>query len=339
MSDKFLFTVAIPTYNRAKLLERTMQSVISQMTDEVELLISDNASDDGTAEMVAEKQSICPINYIRNAENIGPDANFLQCLERANGKYVLLLGSDDILVEGALNKIVTFLKQYPQCDFIFMNHTFFEGDYIDSAHCKNSMFKASEDIVTQDKRVLMDYAKTRITFMSSIILSKEAFKRVADPTAYVGTYFVHTCIAIEALALKDANIGIISSVCVAQDMTYGNAGLDRDSARIFLVFGKGMEYTYCQLAPKMNFDGVQMRKIYTKWISISWPRAILRMKMNKTPGWKQAFKEYGKPILKKYKKAYVKVMPYLLVPGWFAAFMYKRIRPIYKKIKRKSQVM
>ena len=48
MNDSYILTIGIPTYNRRKTLEKTLNSVLSQITNEVELIVSDNASTDDT---------------------------------------------------------------------------------------------------------------------------------------------------------------------------------------------------------------------------------------------------------------------------------------------------
>jgi glycosyltransferase involved in cell wall biosynthesis len=64
--------------------------------DLVEVLVSDNASSDHTAEIVAEAvQRGMAIRYIRNAEDVGADANVAQCFNEAQGQYVMMMGDDD----------------------------------------------------------------------------------------------------------------------------------------------------------------------------------------------------------------------------------------------------
>ena len=89
--EKPLLTIAIPTYNRAWCLKDLLSVLASQIKDEprVELMISDNASPDGTPSLIQDfvAQGV-RVRYLRNSENIGSDANFLQCFEQARGKYV-----------------------------------------------------------------------------------------------------------------------------------------------------------------------------------------------------------------------------------------------------------
>ena len=83
-----VLTIAIPTYNRATCLRELLSGLSDQLHNEsrVELIISDNASPDETPAVVEDFVARgLKVRYIRNAENIGPDANFLQCFEQARG--------------------------------------------------------------------------------------------------------------------------------------------------------------------------------------------------------------------------------------------------------------
>ncbi len=108
---KPLLTIAIPTYKRAECLKELLSALAEQLKDEprIELIVSDNASPDQTPAIVQEfvAQGLC-VRYIRNEQNIGADANFLQCFEQARGKYVWLFSDDDLIVPAAIAKIVNY---------------------------------------------------------------------------------------------------------------------------------------------------------------------------------------------------------------------------------------
>jgi glycosyltransferase involved in cell wall biosynthesis len=91
-----LVTVAIPTYNRADLLGVTLRTVLAQDYRHLEILISDNASTDGTEQLcrdaAAADRRIC---YVRQPENIGLYANHNFCLEEARGEFVCLFHDDE----------------------------------------------------------------------------------------------------------------------------------------------------------------------------------------------------------------------------------------------------
>lgn len=102
-----VLTIAIPTWNRAEYLRITLAQLCNEMSGipdgMVEILVSDNCSPDDTVSVVQDAvKSGLPINYTRNDENIGSDANIAQCFNLAHGKYVLILGDDDLLFDGCL---------------------------------------------------------------------------------------------------------------------------------------------------------------------------------------------------------------------------------------------
>ncbi len=111
-----LLTLAIPTYNRCakvrRLLERFAQiHRDSPFGEEVELLISDNASTDGTGELAQEFSSTFPmLRYFRQNKNVGFDANVMSCYRQAQGDYVWLQSDDDIPDLGCVQKIVRALQ-------------------------------------------------------------------------------------------------------------------------------------------------------------------------------------------------------------------------------------
>ena len=111
-----LLTIAIPTWNRAAYLAQNLAQLRSELSGkplgQVEVLVSDNNSPDSTPAVVQNAtQSGMSIRYVRNDKNLGWALNFAQCFDLARGKYVLLLGDDDLLVDGALALVLSRLVQ------------------------------------------------------------------------------------------------------------------------------------------------------------------------------------------------------------------------------------
>lgn len=96
-SDAPLFTISIPTYNRADgYLRETLQSAVAQRYQDMEILVSDNCSTDHTAEVVASF-SDPRLRYVKHEKNLGHEGNFNFCIEGARGAYVLVLHDDDLI--------------------------------------------------------------------------------------------------------------------------------------------------------------------------------------------------------------------------------------------------
>lgn len=109
-----LVTVAVPTYQRCELLGRTIDSVLDQDYPAIEVLIGDNASTDGTAELCATYTDRCAnVRYFRQATNVGPTPNFESLRTRGTGDYFLFLGDDDWLDPGYVSACVAALEAHP----------------------------------------------------------------------------------------------------------------------------------------------------------------------------------------------------------------------------------
>ncbi len=124
-SERPLLSICIPTYNRAELLRSALYSIVRQAADlggQVEVVVSDNCSPDHTPEVIAWAETLGPVRYHRNAENIGAGRNFLQLAQHlAEGEYCWLLGDDDLLREGAVAEVVSALAGHPDIDYAFVN--------------------------------------------------------------------------------------------------------------------------------------------------------------------------------------------------------------------------
>lgn len=109
-----VLSIAIPTWNRAAFLAETLAQLRSESAgvaaDRVEIIVSDNCSSDNTQQVVEKARSDgLTVRYVRNERNIGSDANIAQCFNIARGRYVLILGDDDLLVDGALGLLLEYL--------------------------------------------------------------------------------------------------------------------------------------------------------------------------------------------------------------------------------------
>lgn len=103
-------SICIPTYNRAGCLKELLPGILAQVdSGEVEIVVSDNASTDGTSEYLRSIDNT-HLRWWTNAENIGGDKNFLKCIEEAKGEYVWLFGDDDIMPSDSVGKALDFLR-------------------------------------------------------------------------------------------------------------------------------------------------------------------------------------------------------------------------------------
>ncbi len=107
-------TVGIPTHNRAGSLERAVRSALAQDVSGLEIIISDNASTDGTAALCDELAAADPrVRVVRHATDIGAEANFRSVLEAARGPLFMWLADDDWIDAGYVAACVAQLDEHP----------------------------------------------------------------------------------------------------------------------------------------------------------------------------------------------------------------------------------
>ena len=112
-----LLSICIPTYNRAEKLQQCLHHVAVQLNTEslknaIEVVISDNASQDNTVEVIEKfQESFDNITYFRNEKNLGIDKNIINSVVKASGKYCWHIGDDDFIQNGSLKLLVDFLSK------------------------------------------------------------------------------------------------------------------------------------------------------------------------------------------------------------------------------------
>ncbi|MFA5010340.1 MAG: glycosyltransferase family 2 protein [Ignavibacteria bacterium] len=114
MNDNAELSVVIATWNSRKQTEECIQSIVNlpEYNGNVEIIIIDNNSNDGTAGLIGKK--FPRVKIIINKENVGYAPACNHGIRESMGRYVLLLGSDTILKPGSLRKTIDFLDANPE---------------------------------------------------------------------------------------------------------------------------------------------------------------------------------------------------------------------------------
>jgi hypothetical protein len=119
-----LITVAIPHYNHRRYLEVVVDSIVQQDFDDLEIVVSDDASPDDSNSVIPDalRRSGRVFRYYAQSSNLGYDGNVRFCLRASLGRYVLLLGNDDALVAPhALRQVAQLLEGLDYPDVAFTN--------------------------------------------------------------------------------------------------------------------------------------------------------------------------------------------------------------------------
>jgi abequosyltransferase len=128
-------SICIPTHHGrafflAELIESIQRQIDAEIQDDIEICISDNASTDGTDLLIANirKVSSVPIKYFRFPSNMGGVRNFVNVIKMAEADYCWLVGSDDIVIDNSLVRILQILRENPSIGGLTVNKLNFNSD-------------------------------------------------------------------------------------------------------------------------------------------------------------------------------------------------------------------
>lgn len=207
-----LLTIAIPTYNRLTTLKKSLQIILDDTEghDEIELFVSDNASTDGTKEYIKSLQKeYGNLKYYRNDENLGLDGNFLNCFQKAKGKYLWMLSDDDYLMENAVELVLEVLVQEPV--MVFCNPCYTEGQD-DGPLAKGGI------TFLKDKNIFFTSLMQYITFVSGLIYNMPLVRKIKNIDKYRGENLLLSHIALDIMK-ENGSYVLIKEHCMHQSVS------------------------------------------------------------------------------------------------------------------------
>lgn len=125
---KTKISIAIPVYNGAEKIKVLLKSIYANNISEdlFDVVVSDNASLDNLNAVLEPYKDKKNFLYFRNCTNIGPDKNFLKCVELSKTKYVWIIGDDDYLYPNAIAEVLKFINENHEA--IVVNYSLIRDD-------------------------------------------------------------------------------------------------------------------------------------------------------------------------------------------------------------------
>ncbi len=122
-------SVGMPAYNSEKMIRASIDSILDQTFTDLELIIVDNASTDGTValcEAVAARDS--RVRVVRNPVNLGVNPNYRKAAQLARGEFFKWQSTNDLLDRNYIAACVEVLDAQPEVVLAFGNTVIFESD-------------------------------------------------------------------------------------------------------------------------------------------------------------------------------------------------------------------
>ena len=319
-----ILTIAVPTYNRRELLDLCLSQLVPQVRSrpgEVELLVSDNGSTDGTRDLVdAYLASGVPLRYIQNESNLGPDRNFAQCFAQASGKFILLLGDDDVLLDGALEKLLPVLRNENPGVVHVKTHAFRE----DFRAERPKRDPSGNSIIYSDPKAFAARVNVNFTFISANVVNKSLVDESLRPEDFLATGLVQLSWTLSAVLNAQVNIFLDDLIVAAKVENTGGYQLCR-------VFGVNMNRIFKMFEDK-GADPEFFRIVNRKTITTFFPGWILKLRARGGAFQDEDYFETLRPDFRGFPTLWTMVWPVSKWPVPLAKIWFKLCRSWLKLI-------
>lgn len=181
-----MISFCIPTYNRAGFLARLLEDLVQQMQSfpySYEVVISDNASTDGTFAVVESFKDKLPIRHVIHEKNIGRIRNVPFALSLAKEKYVIYLADDDFLIAPEVANTISRMEENPEIVAVYAPWKMYD---VKRKKELGEFYKIPHDMMAHNHRDLIVALLDFHIFPEIFIARREAVQAMPDihPTAY-----------------------------------------------------------------------------------------------------------------------------------------------------------
>jgi abequosyltransferase len=183
-------TVAIPSNNKTELLDIAIESIVSQLRvdSNCEICISDNSTGNTTESLVKNKYvSLRQMSYHRSFDSPSLDENVNNVVQLSRGDYIWLFGDDDIIVDGALDKIINNLMEFSPDILILNSLSFDQSGIIETS--RTVLDKSKIYGPTDNDNFLIELGGY-LTYLGGIVIRRELWLKYFRQEM-VGSYFAH----------------------------------------------------------------------------------------------------------------------------------------------------
>jgi glycosyltransferase involved in cell wall biosynthesis len=122
-------SIITPSFNQAQFLEQTILSILNQSFADIEYIVIDGGSTDGSVEIIEKYRD--RLAYWHSRKDRGHWDAVRQGFEKATGDILHFLNSDDLLIEGAVERVVQAFQTHPKAGVVYGKAKFIDADGAD----------------------------------------------------------------------------------------------------------------------------------------------------------------------------------------------------------------
>lgn len=182
-------SICIATLNRGAFIGATLDSILTQATPEVEVVIVDGASTDNTQAVVGERQRRSQsLNYVRLPTKGGVDQDYCRAVDEARGEYCWLLSDDDIVKPGAVQAVLQAISG--EYSLVVVNSEMRSFDLSQVLDARRLAVESDRIYQPDEFRRLFCDVGYYLSFIGAVVIRRDLWE-ARDKRGYFGTEFVH----------------------------------------------------------------------------------------------------------------------------------------------------
>lgn len=172
-------SVCVPTYNHGRYLSKALDSILGQSLQDIEIIISDDASTDDTPAIVAQVHDE-RLRYVRQARNMGIAENRNRCLAMARGQYITWLDSDDIYHPAMLAVQSAVLDRHPNVGLV---HGAYEVIDSEGRRLPDWPLPFARDVIEPGKAAFRELVLSNYVNGATVMVRRDCHERVGPYAA------------------------------------------------------------------------------------------------------------------------------------------------------------
>lgn len=215
--NQIRLSICIATFNRARFIGATLESIISQATEEVEIVIVDGASADDTEQVVGKYTQRFPrLRYFRQDSNMGVDRDFARSVELAIGEYCWLMSDDDLLKPGAIRPV---LKEASRNYGLIIVNSEVRNTDLSEVIEENRLHRTDNRIYKPGEgQIFFSEVANYLSFIGCVVIKRDLWN-AREKERFFGTAFIHVGVIFQTPLSED--IMVIADPLIT--IRYGNA--------------------------------------------------------------------------------------------------------------------
>jgi abequosyltransferase len=210
-------SICIATHNRGAFIGATLESIICQAPEQVEIVVLDGASTDNTEQVIRAYQEVFPrLRYVRQTANMGVDHDFAEAVDLAQGEYCWLFSDDDLFKPGAMQAVLEAIEGH--YGLIIANAEVRSADLSKLLEPKRLQLTANQIYTSDESQRLLADVGSYLTYIGCVIIRRQLWS-AREKNKYFGSNFVHAGVIFQG-PLPEGALAIAKPLI---SIRYGNA--------------------------------------------------------------------------------------------------------------------